>query len=76
MVALNLLFKAAGGSSPQHPSVFGARPPAETVVKEVVQFKPAPDPYKEIRRASKRVEAGRSVFADTVLGEAQDVASE
>lgn len=68
------LLRAAGSAEMRSNSVFGTPAPRETLVKEVVMFKPAPDPYEQLQRAGQRAQTGRSVFADTVQGELQDQA--
>ena len=72
MNAVAPLLKVIGHANQRLESVFGTPPPAEVLVKEVVMFQPAPDPYLALQRASQRASEGRSVFVDTVLGDAQE----
>lgn len=68
------LLHAAASAEMRSNSVFGAPAPRETLVKEVVVFRPAPDPYEQLQRAGQRAQSGRSVFAETMQQELQDPA--
>ena len=48
--------------------VFGASPPPPKLVKEVVRFVPAPNPYEALERAGRRFAEGKGVFGETTIG--------
>ena len=68
MTARGSIFLASGTSEPSRLSVFAKRTAAETLVKEVVRFAPAPSLYKGVEQAARRMADGKSIFLDTVFG--------
>jgi hypothetical protein len=62
MNASSLFAASAQPESQQTTSVFGTRP-AQTLVKEVVCFPPAPSSTRVLEVAQQRLAAGQSIFS-------------